>query len=481
MKQIKKYIFKKIRIVLAIFAVVAMPFFSGCGSSSGGYLVNLEIWGPFDDSMVYSEIINQYKKINPYVGEIKYRKFNQQTYKQELIDALASGQGPDIFMINNTWFPSFENKLYPAPNPFVSPQDVKTNFPDVVYSDFVSNEKVYAVPLFMDSMQLYYNKDMLNAAGISYPPKTWQEFQDDVKILTNINEEGKIVRAGAAIGTSQNINRASDLISMLMLQNEVDLPKKKGDLVKFDEGVVSTNGTVVQAGEQVLGYYTQFAKLNSSDGARNPLYTWNSKQPNSVDAFASGSAAMMVNYSWQNSNIKIRNPKLNYAVTAVPQVHPEKPVTIANYWGYAVSLNKVSQTIVATSPNQVVTTPVTNDMRAHEAWEFLRFLTLKNTGTVTLYNAISKQSKDFVVNFDPALDYLKRVLQPAARRDIIESQKSDSFLGPFASGNLFAKNWYQKNPETVDIIFASMIDSVNNGGLSLHEALVLARNRINSL
>jgi ABC-type glycerol-3-phosphate transport system substrate-binding protein len=82
----------------------------------------------YDDSLAYTEIINQYKKINPYVGEIKYRKFSQDTYKQELLDALASGQGPDIFLINNSWFPSFKNKIYPAPTPFVSEQDVKIIF-----------------------------------------------------------------------------------------------------------------------------------------------------------------------------------------------------------------------------------------------------------------------------------------------------------------------------------------------------------------
>jgi len=66
----------------------------------------------------------------------------------------------------------------------------------------------------------------------------------------------------------------------------------------------------------------------------------------------------------------------------------------------------------------------------------------------------------------------------AARRDIIESQKTDSNLGPFAAGNLIAKHWYQPDPDAIDKIFVDMIESVNRGDVSLHDALVLARNRI---
>ena len=177
----------KVRYITALLVVISVPLFSGCSSQTQSYSANLEIWGIFDESIVYSDVINQYKTLNPYVGEIKYRKFSQDTYKQELIDALASGQGPDIFLINNTWLPSFENKLEPAPLPLISDQDMKTNFPDVVSADFMSGGKTFAVPLSIDSMQLYYNKDIFNAAGITAPPKTWQEFSQYVQKLTVVD------------------------------------------------------------------------------------------------------------------------------------------------------------------------------------------------------------------------------------------------------------------------------------------------------
>ena len=469
----------KSRIILALVAIAVVPLLSGCGTAPSGYVVNLEIWGTFDDSLVYSTIIDQYKKINPYIGEIKYRKFAQDTYRQELLDALASGQGPDIFLIGNGWLPSFENKLEPAPTPLMSEQDMKNNFPDVVAGDFMDGGKAYAVPLSVDSMELYYNRDMFNAVGITAPPKTWLEFQSDVQKLTRLNVNGNFDLSGAAIGTGTNINRSSDLLSLLMLQNGVEFPTKKGMLAKLDEGVVGKDGNVTQAGEQALGFYTQFARLGTSSNAINPFYTWNTRQHYSIDAFAEGSVAMMFNYSWQMAEIKNKNPKLNFSIAPVPQVSADKPATYANYWGYAVARNKVAS--VSNVGGQPASAPVPNDVRTHEAWQFLRFLTLKNSGTITLYNAVTKNSKDFPVNFDPAVDYLKKTQQPAARRDIIESQKTDSNLGPFASGNLIAKHWYQSDPDAVDKIFTDMIESVDRGDVSLHEALGLARNKINYL
>lgn len=479
MEIIKKYKKNKTKIAMAFLSFAMIPFFSGCGSSSSaGYLVPLEIWGPLDDSLVYSDIIDQYKKINPYAGEIKYKKFSQDTYRDELIDALASGQGPDIFMINNSWVPYFENKTYPAPAHLVSEIDIQNNFPDVVSSDFVSNKNVYAVPLSIDSLQMYYNKDMFNAAGISYPPRTWDEFKEDVRILISIDNSGNIVRSGAAIGTTKNVNRFSDIFSMLLLQNGVKMPMKNGDAINFDEGIVGLDGKVIKAGEKSLEMYTQFARINNPDGTTNPFYTWNSQQDNSIEAFASGSTAMMLNYSWQNDGIKSKNSKLNYSIAPVPQVDPSKPITVANYWGYAVSLNKIP---INTSRNSVQKTAVvSNDVRAHEAWQFLKFLTLKNSGKVTLYNANTKNKKDFAINFDPANNYLEKTKKPAARRDIIELQKTDVLLGTFATGNLIAKNWYKKDANAVESVFLEMINSVNSGK-ALDESLSIAKNRINQM
>lgn len=463
---------------------MAVLVFSGCGTSSqNSYKIDLEIWGLFDDSSAYTVAIENYKKINPYVGEIKYKKFTQETYKQDLLDAIAAGQGPDIFLINNAWLPSFENKLTPVTSAITNEQEMRNNFLDVVFDDFMSNGQMYGVPLSVDSLALYYNKDLFNAIGISLPPKTWHELDEDVKKITQINGTGDIIQSGIAMGTAKNINRASDIFVMLMMQNGIEMPKNKTQKASFDQGTIASNGQTVQVGAQTLDYYRKFATITlPPNNIPNPYYTWNFRMHNSIDAFVEGSTAMMFNYSWQIATIKSQNSKLNFAITPVPQISATKPVNVANYWAYVVARNKMDSAVGANG--QIQTTPMSqikNDARVHEAWEFLKYLTMKNNGSVHLVNAITKKSADFPMAYDPALEYLKKTQKPAARLDIIEMQKTDPLLSSFATGNLIAKSWYRLNPDSAQSVLDETIDSVVKGDVSINEALKLAATRITVL
>lgn len=460
----------KIKIFFSFAFLFAILLFSGCGKQNTGYSVSLEVWGLFDDSSVYEEIINEYKKINPYVGEIKYRKFTQEGYRRELIEAMASGQGPDIFMIQNNWVPSFASRIEPAPDVVLSETDVRNNFVDTVFNDFVNQKKVYGLPLSVDSLALYYNRDMFNAVGITSPPKTWDEFNEAVKRLTKLDLKGEIVQAGAAIGTAYNINRSTDVLGLLMFQNGVQMISEQGNKASLNIGVINSDGNVVKAGENALGYYAQFSNVNS------PFYTWNSKLHYSVDAFSENGVAMMLNYSWHRPTIISKNSKLNFGIAPVPQIDSLNPVNYANYWGYSVAKNKNSKMTVN---GQVVDVP--NEIRTHEAWQFLKFLTVKNNGTFKLINGRTGNSKDFMTNIDPAIVYLKATEKPAARRDIIELQKNDPVIGAYAYGNLIAKSWYQVDPDGIEKILAEMIDSLNRNNASLYDALTIATNRINEI
>src|SRR5574343_415152 len=97
---------KKTKIILAFLTIAGNLVLSGCGFRQTGekrYPIKLEVWGLFDDSDVFGQIFEVYRKANPNIQEIKYKKLTPDTYKKELLEALASGQGPDIFLMQNTW------------------------------------------------------------------------------------------------------------------------------------------------------------------------------------------------------------------------------------------------------------------------------------------------------------------------------------------------------------------------------------------
>ncbi len=458
------------KILTSLLTLGFLVFLSGCGSKDPTYKVSLEIWGPLGSNDAYAKIVSEYRKINPLVKEINYRKFTIDTYKKELIDALAAGQGPDIFLIQNNWLPYFKNKIEPAPEYLINEKQLRDNFVDVVVSDFLVDGKVYSVPLSVNSLALYWNKDLFNAEGITASPATWEEFQQDVGKLTKIDKFGNITQAGAALGTAYNINRSTDILGLLMMQKGAKMTDDRKTMAAFSQ-VISINGKSVNAGEEAMNFYTDFARSAS------PFYTWNTVMHYSTDSFSENNLAMMLNYSWHYETVKSKNSKLNFAVAPVPQFSGTPPLNYANYWSYVVAKNRPA----VTNPQDKKLAPVDNNVRIHEAWQFLKFLTLQKSGQFTLINAISKGTKDFAVNFDPAKEYLGKTGEPAARRDIIEEQKNDPILGPFAYGNLIAKSWYETEPEAIEGNLAEAIDSVNRGGSTVSDALKLASARVSQL
>jgi multiple sugar transport system substrate-binding protein len=457
---------KQKALVSSLLALV-MLFFSGCGCKPTGsnYSLQLEVWGLFDDQDAYAPIFSAYSSIHPSVAKIKYRKFSPDTYKKELLEALASGQGPDVFLIHNTWLPVFGDKIVPAPVEILNEQRFRQNFVDVVANDFLYNGQIYAAPLSVDSLALYYNKDIFNTAGIANPPRNWNEFVADSQRLTQLGSGSQVIRSGAIMGTAYNINRSTDILNLLMLQNGAAMVDENRERALFDR-IYGSGENVSAPGETALDFYTRFAK-NSL-----PSYTWNSQLHYSIDAFSEGQAAMMLNYSWQIDTIRAKAPNLNFAVAPVPQVSESQKVNYANYWAFAVAKNK---TIASAVPAAV--SPVSNDVRIQEAWKFLSFLTTNPGNSLDA----SKQAGVLSADYDPAKVYLSKTYKPAARRDLLELQKSDAKIGIFAEANLTAKSWYQADPEAIEAVFYDMINRVNIGQASVHEAIKAAAIQVTQL
>ncbi len=461
------------KFITLVLLLTVVPVLSGCGlikEPSKDYQVFLEIWGVFDDSADYSELFTEYQKMNPLIAGIRYRKFTIDEYERELINALASGKGPDIFMINNAWLPDYYDKIAPAPPELISEKLYRQTFADVVVEDNLVEGKIVGVPLSADALALYYNKDLFNAAGITSPPRTWQDFNSAVEKLTVIDKYGNIVQSAAAMGTARNINRSVDILTLLMMQSGVEMTDPSGGSATFMQATVKdADGRFVPAAVRALEFYTDFAKPSRS------VYTWNNRQRYSIDAFVEGRVAMMINYSWHYNTIARKNEKLRFAVSVVPQINPDKPVNVVNYWTFVVSRNKQAVDV------QGVRVPVNNNVRIHEAWEFLKWMTMAPKGNFTLVHGVSGKTKTVVSQIDPAATYLKNTRKPAARKDLLSEQLSDSVLEPFAYGVLNARTWKRKNATAIEGVLAQMIEDVLRGRSDTQSALNKAATRINQL
>jgi ABC-type glycerol-3-phosphate transport system substrate-binding protein len=226
--------------------------------------------------------------------------------------------------------------------------------------------------------------------------------------------------------------------------------------------------------QEAMQFYKQFADI------RSPFYTWNQTQHYSLDAFYEGTLAMMINYSWQYPALKQKNAKLNIGVAPLPQFEGGVTANQANYWAYGVAKNKSYNADV--NSKRAPTPENFDKIRTHEAWQFLKFFAFaKEKQGLRFQNAITGESADIVMPVDPAKKYLEKTGKPAARRDLIATQQTDIVLGPFASGNLIAKNWIHQSVTAVEGVLAELITSVYTGSVSARDALAIANRRIETL
>jgi multiple sugar transport system substrate-binding protein len=412
--------FTRLVAMLTLVAVVGV----GCGTKIGttSKEIKLTIWKPFVSEEYMHVLTDEYTKIHPNVS-FEYKSPDINNYENDLLNALAAGNGPDIFSINNTWLPKYIDKITAAKDTQFSYKEFHDNFVDVVVKDFSKDQKVYGTALSVDSLALYYNKDILGTVGIVAPPKSWAELQGDVRKIARQDQTGYFSRSGVALGTSSNINRAQDIVALFMLQAGSIPWSADGLSPKFNS----------PEGRTALRFYTSFATPS------NDNYSWNLRSDYSIDAFANGRTAFLYSYTYARQQIIAKSPNLNFDVAPVPQYNLDgNSVNFANYFGEVVSKQ---------SPN------------ADTAWDFLHFATTKD-----------------------ALDkYYAKSKVPSSRRDLIALQIPDLEIGVFANANLTAKSFYKPDEAKMNDILNKMIDAVILNNKSIDEALGQAENQASTL
>ncbi len=438
---------KKLAALLLLVLLFTMG--AGCGGSGSSASledVDLVIWRVFDDDDTFDVIVDNYRAYHPNIS-IEYKKLRFDEYEDELIQAFAEDRGPDILSLHNTWLPAYQVLLEPMPssttvtyqelqgtlrketvvvsrtNATMSMRELESSFVDQVAYDVVLDyqpdpdidpvEMIYGLPMSMDSLALFYNKDLLNAAGIANPAESWSQFQEDVIALTSYDSDGNVEQSGAALGTSENVERAADILSLLMMQNGSQMIDERGR-VQFHE-IPDDAPEDVYPSYDAASFYTDFANPTKE------VYTWNDNFDSSFESFANGETAMFLGYSYHIPLLQAAAPKLNYGITTVPQISGGREVNFANYWVECVS---------ASSENP------------EWAWNFILFAT----------------EEEQVVN------YLEEAQKPTALRDLIAAQLDDILLGAFAEQTLTAQSWYSGyDAGVMEDVFEGLIDAVLAG------------------
>lgn len=348
------------------------------GGTTAGKQITLEYWGLWEPSEAMDDVIKDYQSKNPGVN-IKYTKQSYKDYRTRLQTAVNSGNGPDIFRFHASWVPMLKQELSPLPTAIMSTSDFQNTFYPIAAQQLSQNGQFVGIPLMYDGLVLFYNTDIFKTAVLE-PPKTWADLRADASKLI-LKPNGVIKRGGIALGNATNVDHFSDILAVLMLENNADMTKPNSPEV-----------------HDALLFYTNFIK---TDGV------WSDTLPSSTIAFARGDVAMMFAPSWRAFDIKATNPDLHFATVPLPQLS-EKRVGWGTYWAEGVS-NK--------SKNK------------DEAWKFLKYLSSKEVQQ----KLVSSQAQTRAFG------------EIYSRKDLADSLAQDPVLAAIVQDAPYAQNWYMNS------------------------------------
>jgi len=422
-------------LVLLLIIVLVVTSCGGGGKKSVVGDKTLTIWG-LEDPALYTNAISDFQTTNPSY-KVTYVQKNASDYETAALNEIAAGKGPDVWAIPNNWIPKYQDKLVAMPSTLLenkktkqsSLEVYKATFPNIVSQDNVINNNVYGMPLAIDSMVLFCNPNILSQTLNNYlnnggedtngtlsqiftqGPRTWDDFATMTKMITQ-KSGTNISQSAVALGTSTNVNNATDILTLLMMQDGVKMTSDDLSTAQFHTKQNVFGGQDFP-GAQALNFYAAFANPSTD------LYTWNNSMEDSVHAFAEGKTAMMIGYTADGTNIKRISPDLGFTMLQMPQIKETKnPVNLTTYTTY---------TVTRASQNSAT------------AWQFINNFTNSNDANA-YFNSF----------------YNKTNLQPARLTNI----STDSNEGKRI---LSAQDWYNPDPDKVNPIFANTIQQVNDG------------------
>lgn len=428
--------FQIIIIAVCVIAVlVAVLIFAGVlpgfKKGAGGKAIEISMWGIFPEGKIRT-LISDFNEENRDFFKINYSEKTPLNYENEVVNALAAGVGPNVWIITQDLVLKNKDKVYPIPFTSYKERDYRDNFIDSAGLFIDANPPaggIIGFPLAVDPIVLYWNRDLFSSNGISRPPQYWDEFLIDVQNLVKRDQAGNITRAGASFGEFQNVKNAKEILSMLILQ--AGNPIVKSDTLDVVLGERGEN--LLDPTESTVRFFNEFSNPNKTS------YSWNRALPDSDKAFIAGSLAMYFGYASELENIKVKNPHLNFDIADVPQIRDSKiKATFARMYSLVISKNSPQLQVV--------------------------------------FSALLKLTdKDF------SRDFSKAIGLGSARRDVLAEGTDEPFLSTVYKSTIMSRAWLEPDSKAVSEIFKNMVESTATGRLKISEAVMNAKNKLEEL
>lgn len=123
----------------------------------------------------------------------EYQSFPWAQYTGEILTTgIATGEAPDVFFISPGDWRRYASGGLALPLNDYFPEYLKKDLLPASLNAVTLNGNIYSVPFEMEPVVLWYNKEMLDNAGLK-PPTSWDEVRSTAKALTTPEQFGILI------------------------------------------------------------------------------------------------------------------------------------------------------------------------------------------------------------------------------------------------------------------------------------------------
>jgi len=237
-------------------------------------------------------------------------------YPTKMRANVASGTVPDVFYLQ----PGMSSEYIGAGkllnlSPYMARDGVKaSDYYSALTNPFVcTNGQVFGLPKDWNSLGVFYNKQMFQAAGLSAPTASWT--WDDLKA-----DAQKLTKNPGAPNSVYGIVLSADASrwGAFLLANGGSVLDKNGTKATFND----------QTGVSALDFYASFLKNKTGALPTTVGAPWNG------DAFGKQRAAMVIEGGWLIPYMTTTYPNVQYGIVPLPMSPGGKraDLTFTNAW-----------------------------------------------------------------------------------------------------------------------------------------------------
>ena len=164
------------RAAALLVSFAASLLLTGCGSRESGVTV-VRFWAMGREGEVVQALLPEFERTHPGI-RVEVQQLPWTAAHEKLLTAFAGDSTPDVCQLGNTWVPEF------VALGALEPLDARVGASSVEARDYFSgiwdtnvvDGRLYGVPWYVDTRLLFYRRDLLDAAGVTTLPSSWDEW-----------------------------------------------------------------------------------------------------------------------------------------------------------------------------------------------------------------------------------------------------------------------------------------------------------------